>query len=243
MIGVRADGTKELIALDDGHRESTESSLDLLRGCKRRGMAAQVLAVGDGALGFWFAVREVFPETREQRCWWRTIGNVRPTCSRPTTAPSGPRRPPRSPTTSTCCWPSRTTRRALDPAAHHQPDRVHLRHRQASPASHQGPRLPRRRCRDGVHAHRISTDPVVGRQRTPPRRGGPCRRYSRTASSSNHPTNQRVVISKSRDTPIRSPVASLPAAVARAVSGIRVSAAADKGHDRHLTRPASFLPA
>ena len=76
MIGVRADGTKELIALDDGHRESTESSLDLLRGCKRRGMAAPVLAVGDGALGFWSAVREVFPETREQRCWWHKIGNV-----------------------------------------------------------------------------------------------------------------------------------------------------------------------
>jgi transposase-like protein len=70
MIGVRADGTKKLIALDDGHRESTESWLDLLRGCKRRGMAAPVLAVGDGALGFWSAVREVFPETREQRCWW-----------------------------------------------------------------------------------------------------------------------------------------------------------------------------
>ena len=69
MIRVRADGTKELIALDDGHHESTESSLDLLRGCKRRGMAAPVLAVGDGALGFWSAVREVFPETREQRCW------------------------------------------------------------------------------------------------------------------------------------------------------------------------------
>src|SRR3979490_99587 len=76
MIRVRADGTKELIALDDGHRESTESSLDLLRGCKRRGMAAPVLAVGDGALGFWSAVREVFPETREQRCWWPKIGNV-----------------------------------------------------------------------------------------------------------------------------------------------------------------------
>ena len=76
MIGVRADGTKELIALDDGHRESTESWLDLLRGCKRRGMAAPVLAVGDGALGFWSAVREVFPETREQRCWWHKIGNV-----------------------------------------------------------------------------------------------------------------------------------------------------------------------
>src|SRR5712692_6046772 len=76
MIGVRADGTKELIALDDGHRESTESWLDLLRGCKRRGMAALVLAVGDGALGFWSAVREVFPETREQRCWWHKIWNA-----------------------------------------------------------------------------------------------------------------------------------------------------------------------
>jgi putative transposase len=76
MIGVRADGTMELIALDDGHRESIESSLDLLRGCKRSGMAAPVLAVGDGALGFWSGVREVFPETREQRCWWHQIGDV-----------------------------------------------------------------------------------------------------------------------------------------------------------------------
>ena len=53
MIGVRADGTKEFVALDDGHRESTESWLDLLRSCKRRGMQAPVLAVGAGALGFW----------------------------------------------------------------------------------------------------------------------------------------------------------------------------------------------
>jgi len=76
MIGVRADGTKELIALDDGHRESTESWADLLRSCKRRGMAAPVLAVGDGALGFWAAVRGVFPETAEQRCWFHKIANV-----------------------------------------------------------------------------------------------------------------------------------------------------------------------
>ena len=76
MIGVRADGTKELVALDDGHRESTESWADLLRSCKRRGMAAPVLAVGDGALGFWAAVRTVFPETREQRCWFHKISNV-----------------------------------------------------------------------------------------------------------------------------------------------------------------------
>jgi len=50
----------------------------LLRGCKRRGMAAPVLAVGDGALGFWSAVREVFPEIREQRCRWHKIGIDRP---------------------------------------------------------------------------------------------------------------------------------------------------------------------
>ncbi len=76
MIGVRSDGTKELIALDDGHRESTESWADLLRSCRRRGMGAPVLAVGDGALGFWAALREVFPETAEQRCWFHRISNV-----------------------------------------------------------------------------------------------------------------------------------------------------------------------
>jgi transposase-like protein len=76
MIGVRADGTKELIALSDGFRESSESWADLLRSAKRRGMRAPVLAVGDGALGFWKAVREVFPDTREQRCWFHVGGNV-----------------------------------------------------------------------------------------------------------------------------------------------------------------------
>jgi len=76
MIGVRADGRKELVALADGYRESTESWADLLRDAKRRGMNAPVLAVGDGALGFWGALREVFPETREQRCWFHKIANV-----------------------------------------------------------------------------------------------------------------------------------------------------------------------
>jgi putative transposase len=76
MIGVRADGRKELVALADGYRESTESWADLLRGCRRRGMTAPVLAVGDGALGFWKAVREVFPATREQRCWFHKQANV-----------------------------------------------------------------------------------------------------------------------------------------------------------------------
>jgi transposase-like protein len=76
MIGVRADGRKELVALADGYRESSESWADLLRDCKRRGMRAPVLAAGDGALGFWGALREVFPETAEQRCWFHKIANV-----------------------------------------------------------------------------------------------------------------------------------------------------------------------
>jgi transposase-like protein len=76
MIGVRADGRKELVALTDGYRESTESWADLLRDCKRRGMRAPVLAMGDGALGFWAALREVFPQTNEQRCWFHKMANV-----------------------------------------------------------------------------------------------------------------------------------------------------------------------
>ena len=76
MIGVRADGTKELIALADGFRESSESWAALLRSAKRRGMRAPVLAIGDGALGFWKAIREVFPDTKEQRCWFHVGGNV-----------------------------------------------------------------------------------------------------------------------------------------------------------------------
>ncbi len=76
MIGVRPDGTKELIAIEDGYRETTESWATLLRGLKRRGMRAPVLAVGDGALGFWKALRDVWPDTREQRCWVHRIANV-----------------------------------------------------------------------------------------------------------------------------------------------------------------------
>ena len=63
LIGVRADGHKELVAVGDGYRESTESWSELLRDLKRRGMRAPMLAIGDGALGFWGALREVFPES------------------------------------------------------------------------------------------------------------------------------------------------------------------------------------
>ncbi len=76
LIGVRADGRKELIALSDGYRESAGSWADLLRDCARRGMRAPVLAIADGALGFWSALREVFPASREQRCWFHKTANV-----------------------------------------------------------------------------------------------------------------------------------------------------------------------
>jgi transposase-like protein len=76
IVGVRSDGTKEVIALEDGYRESTESWATLLRDLKRRGLPAPRLAVADGALGFWAALRQVYPEAEEQRCWVHKIANV-----------------------------------------------------------------------------------------------------------------------------------------------------------------------
>lgn len=76
IIGVRPDGTKELVALEDGYREDTDSWGDLLRDLKARGLAGPNLAVGDGALGFWAALRDVFPGTGEQRCWVHKTANV-----------------------------------------------------------------------------------------------------------------------------------------------------------------------
>jgi transposase-like protein len=76
IVGVRADGTKELVAVADGERESTDSWAELLRDLRRRGMRAPVVAVGDGALGLWAALREVFPATRHQRDWVHKVANV-----------------------------------------------------------------------------------------------------------------------------------------------------------------------
>jgi putative transposase len=76
MIGVRRNGTKELLAVEDGYRESSESWSTVLRDLKRRGMQPPVLAIGDGALGFWKSIRDVWPETREQRCWIHRLVNV-----------------------------------------------------------------------------------------------------------------------------------------------------------------------
>jgi len=77
LIGALEDGTKELIAVWDGFRESKDSWLDVLRDLRRRGLERPPkLAVGDGALGFWGALAEVFPKTRRQRCWVHKTANV-----------------------------------------------------------------------------------------------------------------------------------------------------------------------
>ncbi|MFD4954501.1 IS256 family transposase [Streptomyces sp. NPDC058451] len=76
LMGVRTDGSKELIALAEGLRESTESWADLLRDCRRRGMRDPELVVGDGAMGLWRALAEVFPQARHQRCLVHKTRNV-----------------------------------------------------------------------------------------------------------------------------------------------------------------------
>jgi transposase-like protein len=143
IVGVRADGTKELVAVADGERESTDSWAELLRDLRRRGMRAPVLAIGDGALGLWAALRDVFPATRHQRDWVHKAANVlgclpkavqagarkalaeirdAPTVTTPsgpsrsspaTTRSSGPRPWPRSPTTPRSCCASSTSRPSI----------------------------------------------------------------------------------------------------------------------------------
>lgn len=77
LMGATPDGRKELIAVLDGYRESKQSWRELLLDLKNRGLRwSPKIAVGDGALGFWAAIREIFPDTREQRCWVHKTANV-----------------------------------------------------------------------------------------------------------------------------------------------------------------------
>jgi putative transposase len=77
LMGALEDGTKELVAVWDGIRESKASWLEVLRELKARGLVeAPKLAVGDGALGFWAALEEEYSEVREQRCWVHKTANV-----------------------------------------------------------------------------------------------------------------------------------------------------------------------
>jgi len=76
VVGVREDGQKELLAMEEGYRESTESWAGVLRDLRDRGLEAPLLAVGDGALGLWSALSQVFPTTEHQRCWNHRVLNV-----------------------------------------------------------------------------------------------------------------------------------------------------------------------
>ena len=77
LMGATSDGRKELIAIAEGYRESAQSWRELLLDVKNRGLSqAAKLATGDGALGFWAALREIYPATQEQRCWVHKTANV-----------------------------------------------------------------------------------------------------------------------------------------------------------------------
>ncbi len=76
VIGVREDGVKELLAVEDGYRESTESWASVMRDVRDRGINEPKLVIGDGALGTWAALRDVFPGARRQACWVHKIARV-----------------------------------------------------------------------------------------------------------------------------------------------------------------------
>jgi hypothetical protein len=171
-------------------------------------MRAPVLAVGDGALGFWKALRDVFPDTKEQRCWWHKIGNVLAAlpksahpCAKKALAEiyNAENKEQASKAAKVFAadygakWPKAAAKITHDldvllafydlPAEHwvhhHEPDRVDLRDRAVPAAGHQRPRLPRGRCRHGVQTHRIRPAPLEAGQRTPAGRPRPRRREVR----------------------------------------------------------------
>ena len=76
IMGVNERGEKHFLAIEDGVRESTQSWREVLMKLKSRGMNTPELAVGDGAMGFWAALEEIYPDTRQQRCWMHKTGNV-----------------------------------------------------------------------------------------------------------------------------------------------------------------------
>ena len=125
LLGATADGKKELIAIVDGFRESEASWKELLLDCQARGLTSDPnLAIGDGALGFWKAKRQVWPTTLEQRCWVHKTANVldkmaksvQPKAKKCCMIFGNPTPRPRLTRRSTCSWrPSRrsTRRRPL----------------------------------------------------------------------------------------------------------------------------------
>jgi putative transposase len=209
IVAVRADGTKELVAVADGERESTDSWAEVLRDLRRRGMQAPVVAVGDGALGLWAALRDVFPATRHQRDWVHKAANVLGCL--PTSVQAGARRalaeirdaPDRDHAVRAIevfardygtKWPKAVAKITDDaeelltffdfPAEHwlpedQQPDRVDLLGGAAADPGDQGPGQQGRRVGDGVQAAGVGPGPLAGGQRPPPGRAGPRRRAVR----------------------------------------------------------------
>jgi putative transposase len=206
IVGVRADGTKELVAVADGERESTDSWAELLRDLRRRGMRAPVVAVGDGALGLWAALRDVFPATRHQRDWVHKAANVLGCL--PKAVQAGARKalaeirdaPDRDHAQRHRGLRARLRRqvaqgggqdhrrrrgaavllrlsgRALAAPEDQQPDRVDLRLGAATDPGDQGARVQGRRAGDGVQAPGGGPGPLASRQRPAPGRAGPRRR-------------------------------------------------------------------
>ena len=76
IIGVNERGEKHFLAIEDGIRESTQSWREVLLKLKSRGMNVPQLAIGDGAMGFWSALDEIYPDTRQQRCWMHKTMNI-----------------------------------------------------------------------------------------------------------------------------------------------------------------------
>jgi putative transposase len=193
MIGALPNGEKELLAVEDGYRESAESWKALLRELKRRGMTAPVVAVGDGALGFWAAAREVWPETREQGCWCHKLSNVLDKLPK--------RLQPRAKRAlremiyaeqRADCEAARVRfeaeyqakyPKAVEAPAHHQPDRIAIRHRAAARTCDARSRFKNQGPADGLQAARH--DPAT---LAPPRwpssiASGPSRRELRRWSA------------------------------------------------------------
>jgi putative transposase len=206
VIGVREDGVKELLAVEDGYRESTDSWAAVLRDLRDRGLTEPRLVTGDGALGAWAALRDVFPAACEQRCWVHKIANVLDALPKrlqpraktllhqmmeaPTEADARaaretfreefaakyPRRRQARPRLAPALRVLRVPRRALAPSEDDQPDRVELRHRQAAHARDQGRRLEGRGARDGVQAAQDGGGALAALQRPRARRRCPRRR-------------------------------------------------------------------
>jgi putative transposase len=215
VIGVREDGVKELLAVEDGYRESTESWAVVLRDLKDRGLNEPKLVCGDGALGAWAALRDVYPNAGRQQCWVHKTANVldalpkrlQPRAKtllhemaeapsregRAAALPLGVRRQVpqgRRQARSRLEAPDRVLRlprRALAPPQDDQPDREQLRDRQATHPRHQGRRQQEGGAGDGLQAADRRPRALATLHRT---RAGR-RRPQRREVQGRHPSHRR----------------------------------------------------